>query len=149
MKIIKPIFLLLLCTIVLFSCKKNEDDKEEEIIAFIKANNINAVKDPSGLYYEIITPGTGDYKFSGSSNITIAYVGKLLNGTKFDDGGGKDQTFPLGNLITAWQIGVPKIQKGGKIRLICPPSLGYGNRASGPIPPNSPLDFIIELKNVQ
>lgn len=145
---IKSILLVVFCMITILSCKKNED-KEQEINDFLKANNIAAVKDESGLYYQILKPGAGDYKYHTNSKITIKYEGKLLDGTLFDNGDGKEQSFYLSSLIKAWQIGVPKIQKGGSIRLIVPPSLGYGNQSSGPIPANSPLDFKIELINVQ
>jgi FKBP-type peptidyl-prolyl cis-trans isomerase FkpA len=52
-------------------------------------------------------------------------------------------------LIIGWQIGIPYIQKGGKIRLLIPSYYGYGNRAAGSIPANSILDFTITLSNVQ
>ena len=129
------------------SCKK--DDGVKELEKFIKDNNINATKDESGLYYQIITPGTGSANITANSRVTIKYEGKLLNGKVFDNGGGKEQTFVLGGLIQGWQIGLPKIQIGGEIRLLIPPSLGYGDRSTGEIPANSPLDFNIKLINVQ
>ena len=129
------------------SCKK--DDGVKELEKFIKDNNINATKDESGLYYQIITPGIGSANITANSRVTIKYEGKLLNGKVFDNGGGKEQTFVLGGLIQGWQIGLPKIQKGGEIRLLIPPSLGYGDRSTGEIPANSPLDFNIKLINFQ
>jgi FKBP-type peptidyl-prolyl cis-trans isomerase FkpA len=144
----RSILLLVICTVMLLSCKKN-NDKDQEIADYIKANNITAIKDETGLYYQIIKPGSGDYKYHTNTQITIKYEGKLLDGKVFDNGDGKEQSFYLSSLIKAWQIGVPKIQKGGEIRLICPPNLGYGSQASGPIPANSVLDFKIELINVQ
>ncbi|GAB1462761.1 FKBP-type peptidyl-prolyl cis-trans isomerase [Pedobacter sp.] len=141
-------FFSILCLVVLFSCKKDTDGIKE-IEAFIKKNNIEAVKDDSGLYYQIIKPGTGSAKITASSTITIKYEGKLLNGKVFDNGGGVERSFILRQLIQGWQIGVPKIQKGGEIRLLVPPSLGYGDTSAGDIPANSPLDFTIKLINVQ
>ncbi|SDG25705.1 FKBP-type peptidyl-prolyl cis-trans isomerase FkpA [Pedobacter terrae] len=140
--------ILFLSVAVISSCKKDEDP-EKQITDFIKKNNINAIRDDSGLYYQIIKPGSGSFTYPGDTKITIKYEGKLLNGNVFDNGGGKEQTFNLAELIQGWRIGIPKIQKGGEIRLIVPPGLGYGSNAVGPIPGNSVLDFNIQLSNVQ
>src|SRR5476651_953726 len=76
---------------------------DASIQAYIKANNITATKDPSGLYYAIITPGTGDYP-NGNSTITVNSTGKLLDGTVFDTESGL--TIPLSSVIKGWQIGI-------------------------------------------
>jgi FKBP-type peptidyl-prolyl cis-trans isomerase FkpA len=116
---------------------------------FVVENNIlNVKKDENGVFYQIIAPGTGTDHFTLCSNITISYEGKLLNGTVFDSSKGNETTFPLGQLIKGWVIGVPKIQKGGKIRLLIPSFYCYGAGATGPIPANANLDFTISLNNV-
>lgn len=148
MKKYSVILLIICCLTTAISCKK-DDDGVKEIEKFIKANNVDATKDETGLYYQIINPGTGNVNITANSRVTIKYEGKLLNGKVFDNGGGNEQTFILGQLVRGWQIGLPKIQKGGEIRLIIPPSLGYGDRSAGEIPANSPLDFNIKLINVQ
>jgi len=142
------ILLVFCCLVAVSSCKK-DNDGVKEIEKFIKANNVDATKDGSGLYYQVINPGTGNVNITPNSRVTIKYEGKLLNGKVFDNGGGVERTFILGELIRGWQIGLPKIQKGGEIRLLIPPSLGYGDRSTGEIPANSPLDFNIKLINVQ
>jgi FKBP-type peptidyl-prolyl cis-trans isomerase FkpA len=138
----------LLITILITSCKK-EQDAETQITEFIQKNNINAVKHPSGLYYQIIKPGTGSFAYPASTKITIKYEGRLLNGTVIDNGNAVENTFSLAGLIEGWQIGIPLIQKGGEIRLIIPSDLAYGSQTTGPIPANSVLDFTIQLINVQ
>ncbi|MBC6109106.1 FKBP-type peptidyl-prolyl cis-trans isomerase [Pedobacter sp. CCM 8938] len=145
---LKYLSIILLFVVALSSCKK-EEDAETQITKYIQQNNINAVKDPSGLYYQIIKPGSGTTVINSNTNITIKYEGKLLDGTVIDNGGGKENTFLLGGLIKGWVIGIPKIQKGGEIRLIIPPALGYGSRDVGPVPANSVLDFNIQLINAQ
>jgi len=140
--------ILLLCVAMVSSCKKDEDP-EKQMTDFIKKNNINAVRDNSGLYYQIIKPGAGSFTYPSNTKITIKYEGRLLDGSVFDNGGGKEQTFNLAELIQGWRIGLPKIQKGGEIRLIVPPGLGYGSSSVGPIPGNSVLDFTIQLSNTQ
>ena len=145
----------------LAACKKNEAfetyDPAPQFIAdttairaFIKSNNIqNVIKDQSGLFYQIIAPGSGSVAYSRNTQITADYEGKLLNGNTFDSSKGTPVNFLLGNVITGWQIGIQKIQKGGKIRLIVPSLYGYGNVAQGAsIPANSILDFNITLTEV-
>ncbi|MFW0715751.1 FKBP-type peptidyl-prolyl cis-trans isomerase [Pedobacter sp. N23S346] len=155
--------ILLICIVGCFAaCKKDEAFETYDpapqftadttaIRAFIKANNIqNVVKDQSGLFYQIIEPGNGSISYSTNTRITADYEGKLLNGTIFDSSKGTPITFLLGNVIAGWQIGIQKIQKGGKIRLIMPSLYGYGNVAQGAsIPANSILDFNITLTEVQ
>lgn len=138
------------------SCKKDTYNAEEQlkaddklIVDFITKNNIAAVKHSSGLYYQIQAPGTGSTTYMSSTNVSVNYEGRLLNGVLFDKST-TTATFPLGNLIVGWQIGIPLIQKGGRIRLIIPSTLAYRNTSpSSAIPANSVLDFTIELINAQ
>lgn len=141
------------------SCKKGGDNFDEEaqfktdttaIRAYVKANNITVVKDQYGIFYQVIAPGAGTTVFSGTTQVTVDYSGKVMGGTSyFDTSAGTPRTFPLGDLIFGWQYGIPHIQKGGKIRLFIPSYYGYRNAVSTAIPANSVLDFTIELTNVQ
>ena len=132
------------------SCKKESSfdpakqaaTDDAAIQAYIKANNITATKDPSGLYYQVITPGTGNYP-TANSLVTVSYSGKLLNGTVFDSG--NIQSSPLSGFIQGWKIGIPLINTGGRILLLVPSALGYGNAAYGSIPANSVLIFTVDL----
>jgi FKBP-type peptidyl-prolyl cis-trans isomerase len=124
--------------------------EERQILAYATANGINAIKHNSGLYYEILNPGTGRTP-TNSTRVFITYTGKLLNGTQFDQGTNPANTgWMLGSLIEGWKIGLPLIKAGGKIRLIIPSSQAYGcNGAGASIPPNSILFFDIDLVDVQ
>ncbi|MFK8038819.1 MAG: FKBP-type peptidyl-prolyl cis-trans isomerase [Crocinitomicaceae bacterium] len=77
--------------------------------------------------------------------VTIHYKGYLMDGTLFDGTQNDPATFQLGGLIPGWQQGIPQFGKGGKGVLVIPPSLAYGEKGIGPIPPNSMLYFEIEL----
>jgi FKBP-type peptidyl-prolyl cis-trans isomerase FkpA len=159
----KKYFLLLsLLAVTLTSCLKTTSDIQETnpvvtvdpvkqaaadsvlISAYLTANpTIKAVKDTSGLYYQILTPGTGANP-TVNSTVTVSYAGSLLNGTQF--GSNTAYTTSLVGLIRAWQIGVPLIKTGGSILLIVPSRLGYGNASPGSaIPANSVLVFTINL----
>lgn len=120
-------------------------DEEAAILAYNDANNINGTKDESGLYYEVITPGTGGSP-NLNSQIYIKYTGKLTNGTIFDSQQDPRQTgWALRGLIPGWQIAIPKLKKNGVIRMVVPSALGYGCQANGNIPANSILYFDVEL----
>lgn len=159
------LFLCLLCACCfLTGCLKKETGcptpkdiiapaSEQQVIAdYLAANNINATKHGSGLYYQIWQQGSGESP-NNCSSIVINYTGLLSNGQKFDEG--KNVAFTLGSLIEGWKIGLPLIQKGGKIKLYIPPSLGYGssdikdNNGVIVIPANSMLIFDISLLDFQ
>jgi len=114
---------------------------------YLSANKLTAIKDPSGLYYRIVTPGTGAYPTSGST-VTVSYVGKLVDGTQFDSNTAFTASL-LSGVITGWRIGVPHINVGGTIELYIPSTMGYGNTATGSIPANSVLIFTITLTSIQ
>jgi FKBP-type peptidyl-prolyl cis-trans isomerase FkpA len=155
---LKHVALFLFLTGCLAACKKenyvDSFDYEAQykmdttaIRAFINTNHINAKKiEAYGIFYEIQAPGSGTLTYAASTQITANYKGRLLDGTVFDSSAvGKPLIRQLGSLIPGWQVGVPYIQKGGKIRLFIPSYYGYGNQANGPVPANAVLDFTIDL----
>lgn len=138
---------------VISSCKKDlspekQAEKDEKLITeFVAKNNIVATRHSSGIYYHIDAAGTGT-KPTLSSTVTVNYEGKLLNGNVFDKSNAP-VPFALNRLIVGWQIGIPLVAKGGKIRLIVPSGLAYGSSSPGSgIPKNAVLDFKIDLIDV-
>lgn len=103
---------------------------------------------PSELIVEDVVVGTGATAASGDT-LTVDYVGTLLDGRKFDSSidAGQPFTFRLGagQVIAGWDQGLVGMRVGGKRRLTVPPSLAYGNRQRGSIPPNSTLRFEVDL----
>lgn len=119
---------------------------------YVSDNNIPAIKDSTySIFYQIKTAGTGNHKYTSNSKITVKYVGKFLDGKKFDEKLKDSVIYTFGSLIPGWRIGIPRIQKGGKIRLIIPSGYAYDRfgSPSGVIPPNTILDFDIELLDVK
>ncbi|MEO8796219.1 MAG: FKBP-type peptidyl-prolyl cis-trans isomerase [Daejeonella sp.] len=157
MKMRTIILFFLALTLGFSACKKNNSlspeeqlTKDENLIKeFIAKNNIPAVRHQTGVYYQIIEPGTGSAVFSANTTVNAKYTGRLLNGNVFDQTSTNPISFKLGQVIPGWQIGVPLIQKGGKIRLLIPSGYGYGDQQVRSIPANSVLDFDIELVDVQ
>ena len=85
-------------------------------------------------------------------SISVHYVGTLKDGSKFDDSyvRGEPFTFKVGDgkVIKGWDEGLVGMQVGGERILVVPPDMAYGNRQVGPIPPNSPLIFKVELISI-
>ena len=126
-----------------FDAAKQAATDDAAIQAYIAANKITAIKDPSGLYYSIITPGSGAYP-TVASTVDVNYTGKLLNGNVFAPT--SNVTNPLTSFIQGWQVGVPHINAGGTILLLIPSALGYGNSSPGAgVPANSVLIFNVNL----
>jgi len=98
-----------------------------------------------------IRVGKGKEAYSGS-NVTVHYVGRLKNGTKFDSSRDRKKPFEFNlgarEVIRGWDKGIVGMKEGGLRKLTIPPDLGYGDRATGSIPANSTLIFEVELLKV-
>jgi len=104
------------------------------------------------LLAEDIVVGSGAEATSGAT-ISVHYTGRLLNGTKFDSsldrGAPFSFTLGVGQVIPGWDQGVQGMKVGGTRKLTIPSDLAYGETGQGPIPPNSPLLFEVELLAVE
>lgn len=106
----------------------------------------------SGLLYQIIDEGTGKHP-TADDVVIVHYTGTLVDGQKFDSSydRGEPTKFPLMGVIKGWTEGIQLIGVGGKIKLVVPPELAYGDEekpAYGDnvgIPPASTLVFEVEL----
>jgi len=153
----KKVFLLGgLFLLMLAACSKKDDGPaydpiaqydadSAKIVAYIAANNITNVQhEPRGIFYQIVTKGTGD-SVNPAANVWVSYKGQLLDKTVFDSS--DSARFDLNRVISGWTIGIPKIRKGGEINLILPSIYAYGPSASAKIPANSVLLFNVKLKD--
>ncbi len=112
---------------------------------YLTDSSLVAVKDTTGIYYIIEEAGDENHP-NDYSVITILYKGYLIDGTVFDQTyDGVTFTSILNRLISGWRIGIPKIGKGGKIKLLIPSFYGYGDVDWGIVPANSVVMFDIEL----
>jgi len=102
----------------------------------------------SGLKYAIIKEGEGPL-VGKEKQVTVHYSGYLLDGKRFDSSVERDEPFTfvvgVGQVIPGWDEGIQLLKKGSKARLIIPPTIGYGDRDLGKIPPNSTLVFDVEV----
>jgi FKBP-type peptidyl-prolyl cis-trans isomerase len=128
-------------------CKNVAPADEETVLKnYISSKSYVAEKHSSGLYFQILNPGSGP-KPTNSSRLYVSYRLLKLDDTQVELVTNPGTTgFALGSLVEAWKIGMPMIGKGGSIRLFCPSSLAYGCQGSGVnIPANTPLFFEIAL----
>ena len=120
---------------------------QEQIDRYLKAQSIAEEQmSYTGLVYIIEQEGESE-KPTIQDEISIHYRGYLVDGTLFDYTTGSPRTFPLSQLIPAWQEAIPLIGKGGKIKILAPPSLAYGSNPppGTPITAETVLVFDIEL----
>jgi FKBP-type peptidyl-prolyl cis-trans isomerase FkpA len=116
---------------------------------FLK-NNPNAKKTESGLIYDILKEGEG-VSPKETDVVEVHYHGTLTSGEVFDSSveRGKTVDFPLNRVIKGWTEGVQLLKEGGKIRLVIPSELAYGEQGAPPkIPGGATLVFDVELFKV-
>ena len=150
---------------------KKKGAEAGKITKFIEDNKLKVQTTASGLKYVITNPGSAEKPVLGDT-IMLNYTGKLL--TKKADGSerifdtsvekvAKDakihnpmaqyapRPFTIGNAIPGFDEGYQLIGKGGKITLIIPSNLGYGEggQPQAGISPFSPLCFEIEIVDIK
>lgn len=118
---------------------------------YIAKNKIKVAPTASGLYFISKKAGKGVQATAGKK-VSVHYVGKLLDGTEFDNSvkRGEPIEFVLGQgqVIPGWDEGIAMMKEGEKAVLLIPSNLAYGERGNQVIPPCSPLVFDVELVKV-
>jgi FKBP-type peptidyl-prolyl cis-trans isomerase len=107
---------------------------------------------PTELVIRDLVVGTGS-AVDSSATVDLKYVGTLYaDGTVFDTSWGKagespadESSFPLSGVIPGFAQGLVGMKVGGRREIVIPPALGYGTTASGPIPANSTIVFIVDM----
>jgi FKBP-type peptidyl-prolyl cis-trans isomerase len=99
-----------------------------------------------------VKEGTGATAEAGKT-VVVHYTGTLTNGTKFDSSKDRNEAFTFqlggGQVIKGWDVGIVGMKVGGVRNLTIPPEMGYGSSGAGTIPPNSVLNFEVELLEVK
>lgn len=129
-----------------------------EIEKYLTEKNIKAEKTPSGVYVQILNPGTGNLIDSGKY-ISVNYTGTTFAGFKFDSN--VDTAFhhtePLSFVVDApsmsegFNDGMKLLRKGAQAVFYVPSVLAYGanpNPASG-IKPYENLIFNVTVLDIQ
>jgi peptidylprolyl isomerase len=115
--------------------------------------------DPKAVEVKDLVVGKGKAA-TPTSSVNVQYYGVLYkNGQYFDSSWkrGMPADFPLTGVIKGFTYGIggdkagkiAPMKVGGRRIIIVPSALGYGPQGSGStIPPNSPLVFVVDLKNI-
>ena len=120
---------------------------------FAKQEGVITTK--SGLMYKILNKGTGRHP-TAEDTVIVHYVGTLTDGRTFDSSYDRNEpaTFPLSGVIKGWTEGIQLVGVGGKIKLVVPPELAYGDQSfpsqgdKASITPASTLVFEVELLGI-
>ena len=127
-----------------YSGALNNEKGEEYIAKFLQEEG--TVQTESGLAYKIIEAGSDKKATSDKDTVWVNYKGTLLDGTVFDQN--DDISFTLGRVIKGWSEGMKLVGEGGKIKLVIPGNLAYGEYGTRGIEPNSTLIFDVDLNKV-
>ncbi len=100
----------------------------------------------SGIVYLIQDSGSEVHAVSDRDTVKVNYRGTLIDGKEFDKNEGI--TFPLNRVIRGWTEGMKLVGEGGKITLVIPAELAYGERGPRNIGSNSTLIFDVDLLEV-
>lgn len=105
----------------------------------------------SGLRYRVLRKGTGESPLPRDT-VTVRFAGWLDSGRQFDSTYHQIEPLEiyLPSSIPAMREGLQHVSEGGMIVLDVPAKLGYGPAGhSDVVPPNSDLNFLVELIGVQ
>jgi len=125
--------------------KKQCEDYMAEIA---KKEGIKELGD--GVYYEVLTEGTGAIP-ADTSRVKVNYEGKLLNDTIFDSSYQRSEPakFRCNQVIPGWTKALTNMPVGSTWMVYIPQEQAYGDREAGKISPFSCLIFKIELLGIE
>jgi FKBP-type peptidyl-prolyl cis-trans isomerase len=151
---VKSVIKLLLClglfaAVMPLAAVAQREKLSPEELAFVEKTWPDAKKTNTGIRYIILQPGSGEMPKPGDK-VAVLYVGRLLNGTVFDQATEKDKAFTFRvareQVIQGWDQVLPLMKVGEKRLVVIPAELAYGTRGQPPkIGRNAALVFEIEL----
>ncbi|MBL6446841.1 FKBP-type peptidyl-prolyl cis-trans isomerase [Fulvivirga sp. 29W222] len=140
-----------------FSCSDDDEqglsvqeqfEKETaEIDQYLTENGIKALVDSaSGLRYVLKNDTISEHP-QPKDVIVFNYAGRFLSDEVFEEGDSLEVT--LGSLIPGFQRGLQLFSEGTSGTLFIQSYYGYGKTGQGPVPPNTPLIFEVDLIEVK
>lgn len=157
----KVYVLVLITAVIVTSCLKTEDpyaaytpEREAGLIKDWLTTMVNNKKDidttSTGIYYIVDKVGTGETVKTGNT-VTVKYSGRFMDGSVFDSSDKFVYVHKNANqrMIQGWEEGIEVLQKGGSATFLIPSAKAYDTGGYGPIPPNSPLIFLIEVVDIK
>lgn len=126
-------------------------NKQKEAAYLAKSQKEDGMKvTASGLQYKVVEQGSAE-KIGPEDTVFVHYKGTLTDGSTFDETQANQPSarLVLSNVIKGWQEGIQLIGVGGKIKLVIPSKIGYGEQGSQGIEPNSTLLFDVTVDSVK
>lgn len=105
----------------------------------------------SGLYMQDLVVGTGPAAVAGNT-VSVHYNLWLPDGTLLESSHDRQPLqfmLGVGLVIRGWDEGLVGMQVGGRRKLVVRPSLAYGRKGKGNIPPMTTLVFDVEMVQIQ
>lgn len=142
--------LLLLCLLLTPAAVFAQREKlPPEDLEIVEKTWPTALRTSTGLRTMILQDSDGPSPKKGDI-VSVVYVGKLLDGTIFDQATDPAHPFTFrvgrGQVIEAWEEGMQLLKIGQRRLFIVPFELGYGTRGNPPkIPRRATLVFEVEL----
>lgn len=139
---------------ILSSCEKKYEQIETiddtKLTQYIASNKLQVTKDPSGFYYEIVNPGTGE-NFKNTDSVLYNFVLKSLDGKSYYDTQtdaynianlvGYTDRIVLGRSVPAFRTVISALKPGGEAKILLPSYLAFGRNGESElnVPSNEPL----------
>ena len=149
MKSFAKTFLVLFATFLAPVLSAQREKLPPEDLEYVEKTWPDAKKTMTGIRYVILKEGEGEPPKPGDK-VNVLYVGRLLDGTIFDQATNPEQPFTFrvrrGAVIDGWDQILSLMKRGEKRLVIIPPELAYGTRGQPPkIGRNQTLVFEMEL----
>ena len=118
----------------------------------MQKNQENVQTTATGINYIMQKEGEGPTVVAGDT-VTVKYIGLFVNGNIFDEsanhGGTLKYVHKTDYMIKGWEEGIEVLNKGASAAFLIPSVKAYGSTGYGPVAPNVPLIFIIEIEDIK
>ena len=143
------LLMIVLVAVMAPALRAQREKLPPEDLEFVEKTWPTAKKTNTGIRYLILHEATGEMPKPGDK-VEVLYVGRLLDGTVFDQAVEREHPFTFrvsrGMVIDGWDQVLQLMKIGEKRLVIIPPELAYGTRGQPPkIGRNATLVFEIEL----
>ena len=149
MKSVAKFIFVLLALFVSSVLHAQREKLPPEDLEYVEKTWPDAKKTMTGIRYIIMKEGEGDTPKPGNK-VNVLYIGRLLDGTVFDQALDPKEPFTFRvrreAVIEGWDQILQHMKRGEKRLVIIPPELAYGTRGQPPkIGRNQTLVFEMEL----
>lgn len=149
--------LLVVGSVMFTSCLNSEPPNNEfeeqwkkdttAIGVHVRSNGIPALKDASGIYFNITQFGSG-FPPKSSNEVRFEYKLSVIGNTSTVDESDGPFLTDMEDLIPGMQVGLSLLTPGSKAVIYIPSGYAYGNSNLPGIPANSNLRFEVEFISV-